>query len=160
MANEFKPICGLLQYPYMDYFLMDNPDMDIKKVIAENLNNWMEGHPRFSTIKPLAVASGVSFGTIQRVKKGEVNLTVEKVEAIAHAFRRDAIDLMKDSATHYAQRQPVSLHVAENTTEPPSDEREILQGYRSATPEVRELMLDAARRAIQKQNFSARSETQ
>lgn len=149
-----------MQYPNMDYFLMDNPDMDIKKVIAENLNNWMEGHPRFGTIKPLAVASGVSFGTIQRVKKGEVNLTVEKVEAIARAFRRGAIDLMKDPAAHYAPKQPISLHVAENLAVPPSDEMEILQGYRSATPEVRELMLEAARRAIQKQNFSARSETQ
>lgn len=43
---------------------------------------------------------------------------------------------------------------------PPEDERELLLGYRNAEPTVKEIMLDAARRATKKQDFSKRSETQ
>ncbi|MHB0989799.1 MAG: hypothetical protein ACYC3O_07270 [Burkholderiales bacterium] len=32
------------------------------------------------------------------------------------------------------------------------DERELLQGYREASPEIREIMLDAAHRAIKNKN--------
>ncbi|MBZ0105419.1 MAG: helix-turn-helix domain-containing protein [Sulfuricella denitrificans] len=43
---------------------------------------------------------------------------------------------------------------------PPSDEVDLLLGYRAASQDAREIMLDAARRAIEKQNFTKRNEIQ
>ena len=42
--------------------------------------------------------------------------------------------------------------------EPPRDERELLQGYRDASEEVQEIMLELARKATKKKDFEWRSE--
>lgn len=131
--------------------------MDISKVISANLSAWMDASPNLKTIKALAKASQVGFGTVQRAKNGDGNITVQNLEAIARAFRRRGVDLMSDGKAAYPPAVPVHLAVQEA---PPPDERELLQGYRDASPDVREIMLDAARRAIKKQDFSGRSETQ
>lgn len=131
--------------------------MDIAKVISDNLTAWMEASPHLKTIKALAKASQVGFGTVRRAKNGDGNITVQNLEAIARAFRRRAIDLLADGRAAYPPAIPLNLVVQEA---PPPEERELLQGYRDASPDVREIMLDAARRAIKKQDFSGRSETQ
>ena len=46
----------------------------------------------------------------------------------------------------------VSVH------ETPLDERELLQGYRDASQEVREILIDLARKATRKKDFGPRSE--
>ena len=46
----------------------------------------------------------------------------------------------------------VSVH------ETPLDERELVQGYRDASQEVREILLDLARKATSKKDCGARSE--
>lgn len=130
--------------------------MDISKRISINLSAWMADSP-LATIKALSRASGVGFGTVQRAKNGDANITVQNLEAIARAFRRHAIDLLAEPDAGYSNERITNVHAA---TEPPSDERELLQGYRNASPEVRDIMLDAARRATQKQVFSGRSEIQ
>jgi len=130
--------------------------MDIASVISKNLSAWMDGSERLSTIKALSKSSGVGFGTVQRAKNGDGNITVQNLEAIARAFKRNATDLLIAPQGSQQAVAPITLEVAQ---EPPPDEREILQGYRAASPEVREIMLEAARRAIEKQNFSKRNET-
>lgn len=140
----------------MDYFLSHNPNMDILQIIAANLNDWMRDHPRFSTIKSLASASGVGFGTVRRIKNGDGNPTVSNLEAIARAFRRSAIDLMTDHSKAYAPVEPFPL----KAHEPNKDERDLMRGFIDASPEVREIMLDMARRSSQKRDFSGRSELQ
>ena len=133
--------------------------MDITEVIARNLSVWMEAQPALDTLKKLSKASHVGFGTVQRAKNGSGNITVQNLEAIAKAFKRSATDLLVDNTSDvsYAPAAPALMLVA---NEPPVDERELLQGYRDASPEVREIMLEAARRATEKQNFSKRSDKQ
>ncbi|MBW7903005.1 MAG: helix-turn-helix transcriptional regulator [Rhodocyclaceae bacterium] len=79
----------------MGYSIYDNPQMDIKKAIAQNLGSWMQGPPEL-TIKQLAVKSGVGFGTIQRTKNGDGNITVQNLDALARAFGRRAVDLIAE----------------------------------------------------------------
>lgn len=133
---------------------MDNPQMDIASVIAYNLSAWMDASANLGTIKALSKASGVGFGTVRRAKNGDGNITVQNLEAIARAFKRKAIDLLRAPGVEYST---VTLLVAQ---EPLPDECELLRGYHAASPEVREVMLDVARRAAEKQGFSMRSDTQ
>lgn len=79
---------------------MHHPDMDIKKVIAANLSAWMTESASTDTLKKLAARSGVSFGTVQRARNGEVNLTVENLSALAAALGRSAADLVTPQAAH------------------------------------------------------------
>lgn len=127
--------------------------MDITKLIAQNLSAWMESQPSLDTIKKLSLASHVGFGTIQRVKNGEGNVTVQNLDLIARAFKRQAIDLLRMPDT--ADKINVST-ISIAPEPPPLDELELLAGYRDASPDVREIMLDAARKAIKKQRLSMR----
>jgi len=143
----------------MAYYLVNNPNMDITEVIAHNLSAWMGSHPSLDTLQKLSNASHVGFGTVRRAKNGDGNITVQNLEAVARAFKRSAIDLLTDAGTDRSYgTQPPPITLVAN--EPPPDERELLQGYRDASPDVREIMLEAARRATQKQNFSKRSDKQ
>ena len=126
--------------------------MDITRIISVNLSAWMASSDRLNTVMAVSSASGVGFGTVRRAKNGESNITVQNLEAIARAFKKTAIDLLEMPRSG---APPIALELAQ---EPPPDEREILQGYRAASPEVREIMLEAARRAIEKQNLSKRNE--
>lgn len=73
---------------------MHHPRMDIKRVIAVNLAAWMAENPATDTLKKLASRSGVSFGTVQRARNGEVNLTVENLDALASALGKSAAELL------------------------------------------------------------------
>ena len=71
--------------------------MDISKIIAENLSRLMDDKSSLDTRDTLirvAEKSGVGFGTVRRTKKGDGNITVEKLEAIASVFGKHAVDLM------------------------------------------------------------------
>lgn len=83
-----------MQYPHMVFYLKNNPQMDIAKVIGANLTALMASHPGLDTFKKIAARSGVGFGTVQRAKNGDGNITVEKLTAIALAFGRHPAELM------------------------------------------------------------------
>lgn len=78
----------------MAFYFGENPDMDIAKIISINLTALMDGTPALDTIKKVEQKSGVGFGTIRRAKKGDANITVEKLTAIAKAFKRHPAELM------------------------------------------------------------------
>lgn len=70
--------------------------MDTAQVIAANLTAWMAATPALDTLKKIAAKSGVGFGTVQRAKNGDGNITVEKLTAIAAAFGRQPAELLVD----------------------------------------------------------------
>lgn len=55
-------------------------------LLAANLTRLMEGSQGLRTIDQVAKRSGIGRGTVDRVKKGEVSTTLDKVEALADAF--------------------------------------------------------------------------
>lgn len=73
--------------------------MDIKQIIAANLDA-LRRQPDGSleTLKSLAKRSGVSFSTVQRASRGEINITVENLEALARAYRKTPCDLLRPPA--------------------------------------------------------------
>ncbi len=68
--------------------------MDITQIISTNLTDWMQKNPALDTFKKLSARSGVGFGTVQRAKNGDGNITVDKLTAIAAAFGRKPADLL------------------------------------------------------------------
>lgn len=78
----------------MDLTIRNNPNMDIAKIIGTNLAALMEGNEALDTCKKVAAKSKVGFGTVQRAKNGDANITVEKLTAIAQAFKRHPAELM------------------------------------------------------------------
>lgn len=94
--------------------------MDIAKIIGANLTELMKPPATLDTCKKLAGRSGVSFGTIQRIKNGEVNITVEKLTKIAAALNRHPAELLIDKALFgdYASPNP---QPAPQANEPQAD---------------------------------------
>ncbi len=64
-------------------------------------------------------------------------------------------DLLAEPVDEYDLAAPATVLTAQ---EPPVEERELLQGYRDASQEVREILLDIARKATHKRDFGRRSE--
>ena len=77
---------------------MVNGTSNSRTLIAANLTAWMGDSPGLDTCKKVAEKSGVGFGTVQRAKNGDGNITVEKLTAIASAFRRHPAELMIPTA--------------------------------------------------------------
>lgn len=123
--------------------------MDTARVIAANLSAWMAAHPGRKTLQDVARAAGVGFGTVRRAKNGDGNLTVANLESIAAAFHRSARDLLQPPTETYGNgsNEPSKVFCLQ---EPPPDETTLLLGYRAASSEVREIMLDMALRASRK----------
>lgn len=119
--------------------------MEITKVIALNLSNWMENHPTLGTLKKVAAASGVGFGTIQRIINNEGNPTVKNIAAIAHAFRRKPTDLMTPPPEIYE----FSTSTVLSAQEMKADEYQVLEGYRHGSDETRDLMRTLASRSVE-----------
>jgi len=130
--------------------------MRANEIVTENLKLWMEASRNLKTQEAVARTSKVGQSHISRILRGEANPTVSILESIARAFKRKPIDLLTAHGAEYSAVHPIDPHVAQ---EPPPDERELLQGYRAASPEVREIMLVAARSATKKPNSSRRNET-
>ena len=149
------PICGSAQYPHIDLRICDYPQMAIAQIISGNLIRLMASYPGRDTLGKVAKAAGVWFGTVQRARNADGNLTVQNLDLIAKAFRRSAKDLLADPDEAYGPAAPVTVLAVH---EPPIDERELLQGYRDASQEVREILLDLARKASRKKDFGPRSE--
>jgi len=70
--------------------------MDIAKIIGANITALMANTPGLTTCKKVAAKSGVGFGTVQRAKNGEINITIEKLTKIAAIFHRHPAELMID----------------------------------------------------------------
>jgi transcriptional regulator with XRE-family HTH domain len=127
--------------------------MDVSRVIAQNLARLMASDVQRDTLVKVSKLAGVGFGTVRRAKNADGNLTVQNLELIAQAFGRSARDLLLEPLSEYADSPPVAApYLAESS----SEEQELLKGYREASAEVRDIMLDLARKAVKKKLATAR----
>lgn len=120
--------------------------MDTQQIIRENLKNWMTESPALKSQTAIAAKAKVGQSHISRILRGESNPTIEMLEAIAGAFRRSLIDILTEPVSYSTQK---AIHHLK-ASEPSDDEKTILDGYKEATTEVKEIMLDAAKRSLEK----------
>lgn len=83
--------------------------MDIAKTIGKNLTALMAPPAALDTCQKLAKRSGVSYGTIQRIRNGEINITVEKLTKIAAALKLHPAELLIDKELSGAYALPDPL---------------------------------------------------
>lgn len=161
MDSHSKPMFGFAQYPHIDSQPLHYADMAIMDVAQRNFVAWRLAHPEAGTLKQIALKAGVGFGTTQRLFAGDGNITVEKLEAIARVFHRSATDLLTEGKSGDGQPYAVAaahpLHVID---EPPAEERQLLLGFRAASDEMREVMLEVARRCLSRREPKGRSDHQ
>jgi len=99
---------------------MDNPIMAITDNIAKNLNSWMASSPSLDTIKKVSARSGVGFGTVQRVKNGDGNPTVNNLADIAKAFGKKLEDILaanSDELSKYPEISAQRFSIKEKPTQ-------------------------------------------
>ncbi len=113
--------------------------MDISATISENLSDWMARTPTLDTFKKLSAKSGVGFGTVQRAKNGDGNITVDKLTAIAAAFGRTPAELLTPKRAEDSKSAP--LEVVPNCTDPAA--RDLWLSYCNAS-ERAQAIVDAA----------------
>ena len=98
------------------------------------------------TASELAERVGESKQTIYKYEKGIVtNIPIEKLEAIAKVLDCDPADLTGWDANRKTYSMDEFMGRIVN-----KDEQTLLAGYRAATPERKEDMLDMARKALKK----------
>lgn len=126
--------------------------MDISQRIAQNLSAWMASTRGRETLMQVSKASGVGFGTVQRARNGEGNLTVQNLEMIAAAFRRQAVDLLaepQESRVDQAATTASGLVVHERRAEyMTDDERLLIEAFRIADDGARRALLLLARDSL------------
>lgn len=126
--------------------------MDISQRIAHNLSAWMASTRGRETLMLVSKASGVGFGTVQRARNGEGNLTVQNLEMIAAAFRRQAVDLLsepQESRVDQAATTASGLVVHERRAEyMTDDERLLIEAFRIADEGSRRALLLLARDSL------------
>lgn len=155
MLAESKPIYGCTQYPHMGFYVCNNPYVEISQIIAYHLTELMATYPERETLAKVAKAAKVGFGTVQRAKNGDGNLTVQNLALIASAFKRRPEDFLIEPKGVYP---PLGSSRPSIVFEPNRDEQELLHGYRKASEEVREIILELARKATKKSDLKWCSE--
>lgn len=111
---------------------------------------------------------GVSRVAVTKWESGETeNLKLGNLSRLKKVFSVSFDELISGDKTPYTPSAAASQFATNDAAvlayhAPPLDEDEVelLRGYREATDEVREIMLEAAKKASQKQDFSKRSNTQ
>jgi transcriptional regulator with XRE-family HTH domain len=68
--------------------------MTPRHVLSNNLKLLMQEHPPLNTIKKLTAASGISNGTLDRIRRAEGSTTVDVLEPLAAAFGLEAWELL------------------------------------------------------------------
>lgn len=94
--------------------------MDISKTIAANLSAWMAATPELDTIQKVEAKSGVGFGTVRRARNGDGNITVEKLTAIAAAFRQPPAALLTPATERNGGALPPSPAIQTASNQPQS----------------------------------------
>ena len=123
-----------MQYPHMGMIYIDNPYMDISERIARRLTHWMATSPDMDTLKKVAARSKTSYGTVQRMRAGNNNITIANLEAVAKAFGHSLAELTDadDSPTADQTRaEYATLHQIE---------RDLVTWYRHTSPEARKML--------------------
>ncbi len=135
----------------MDLIPRNNPNMDIATVIAGNLTAWMSNTPALDTLMKVSARSGIGFGTVQRAKNGDGNITAKSITAIAESFGRTAAELMTPPTTADDQAGPHRAEMpAAETVESlarliAEQSAEVARRWIALPPDRREALLTALR---------------
>lgn len=97
----------------------------------------MQATPSLDTLKKVSAKSDVGFGTVQRAKNGDGNITVANLAAIAQAFGRKPEELLVPPAGTGAQPVP---EAPAGRTAPTETAVQLWRAYQQADPEAQRVV--------------------
>lgn len=117
----------------MDSYMRDNPRMSeiIKRNMSERLNKLMSKDPNMDTIPKVAAKSGVSYGTVRRIRNAEPNQpSIANVEAVAKAFGLTLIEFVSDPNDTLAITEQERQLIADLRCLSPEDAQQVVYGVK------------------------------
>lgn len=73
----------------------------VKQIMAERMEHLMRMTPALDTLKKVEAKSGVSYGSVRRVRVAdEVDVSISQLEKIAHAFGLSLTEFMSDPGSN------------------------------------------------------------
>jgi transcriptional regulator with XRE-family HTH domain len=133
---------------------MKKTTMKLEAILAQNISQLMESTPGLDTIEKVSIRSGVSRGTVDRVRKAEVSTKIETVEMLAAAFGVSPLELLKQSGTDAASNDPAPARAEYTLHWADAKEDALLTAYRSTDDEGRRT-LDNIASIVPKVSFAA-----
>lgn len=86
MAGYANPVSGSMQSPSWEARVGRLPPMEARHVIARNLKALMKVTPGLDTLPKITAVSGVSNGTLDRMRRAAAAVRVDQLEAVSKAF--------------------------------------------------------------------------
>ena len=91
-----------------------------RDILAANLRAMMAAHPELNTLPKITAASGVSNGTLDRIRRAVVSTRVDELERIGRAFGLEAWELLLPQGP--AALSPLALRLAAHLDRSAQDE--------------------------------------
>ena len=66
-----------------------------RDILSANLRTLMAARPDLNTLPKLTARSGVSNGTLDRIRRAAVSTRVDELEKLAHAFGVEPCELLR-----------------------------------------------------------------
>lgn len=101
-----------------------------RDILAANLRAMMAAHPELNTLPKITAASGVSNGTLDRIRRAVVSTRVDELERIGRAFGLEAWELLLPQGP--AALSPLALRLAAHLDRRAKDEAAHTAAYVAA----------------------------
>lgn len=91
-CTAIYPVFGIDAIPQMGFKFWDDErmsrirDKSPEQILADNLNALIGSHPHFNSTLKVAKQAGIGNGTVDRARRAEVSLGIDKVYALAKVF--------------------------------------------------------------------------
>ncbi len=102
-----------------------------RDTLANNLRALMAAHPDLDTLPKITARSGVSNGTLDRIRRAVVSTRVDELEKLGRAFGVEAWELLRPHG--HATLSPLALLLAAHLDRSAQDEATHTAAFAAAT---------------------------
>ena len=102
-----------------------------RDILAANLRAFMATRPDLDTLPKVTARSGVTNGTLDRIRRAAVSTRVDELARLADAFGVEAWEMLRPQGV--ASLSPLGLMLAAHLDNAASDEASHLAAYAAAT---------------------------
>jgi transcriptional regulator with XRE-family HTH domain len=115
-----------------------------RDILSNNLRALMAAHPDLNTLPKITAASGVSNGTLDRIRRAAVSTRIDELERLGRAFGVEPWQLLRPHGP--ANLSPLALLLAAHLDRSAPDERSHTAAFAAASAIIDSLatMADAA----------------
>jgi transcriptional regulator with XRE-family HTH domain len=109
-----------------------------RDILAKNLRAMMAAHPDLDTLPKITAASGVSNGTLDRIRRAAVSTRVDELERLGRAFGVEPWELLRPHGQ--AKLSPLALLLAAHLDRSAQDEGSHTAAFAAATAMIDSLV--------------------